>query len=147
MDKLQPALLRNAEFERTIYTVTPEHGTQFEAMLQPKYWANVAYKFKPGDRIEVTAENGEWYAELMVIACARLWAKVAPLRFVELTEAAPAGEAAAESDPANDYKVGWGGNSAKWRVTRESDKQVLRDKFQTREEAESWLKDYLKAVV
>lgn len=150
MDKLQPPRLRAAEFERTIYTATPEHGTVFEDMLKPQYWANVAYKFKPGDRIEITAENGDWFAELMVVAAARLWAKVAVLRYVELAEAKlTEGQAASDLvglDPVDDYEVKWSGPSVKWRVLRKADNHPLRDGFQTKDEAENWLKDYVKAV-
>lgn len=150
MEKLQTTRLRNAEFERAIYTATPEHGTKFEDMLVPKYWANVAHKFKPGDRVEITAENGEWFAELMVAAAARLWAKMAVLRYVELVDAAaPAHGPEAtpeEADPANDYDIKWAGNTAKWRIVRKADKEPLHQGFQTKEQAQSWLADYLKAV-
>lgn len=150
MEKLQTTRLRNAEFERAIYTASPDHGTKFEDMLVPKYWANVAQKFKPGDRVEITAENGEWFAELVVVAAARLWAKVAVLRYVELTEtAAPAQggeELPEETDPAEGHDIKWAGNTAKWRIVRKADKEPLHQGFQTKEQAQSWLADYLKAV-
>lgn len=150
MIKLQPTRLKTAEFERTIYAVSPEDGTKFEGMLHPAYWANVAQKFKTGDRIEVTAENGDWFAELMVVASARLWAKVVPLRFVELSAApipAHDSEAPSQDGPdTKDFEVGYAGVKAKWRVVRKADKQTMRGGFQTKNEAEKWLDDYVKAI-
>lgn len=147
MIKLNTSNLREAEYERKIYAVTPEHGTTIEQMLDPAYWANVGYKFKPGDRIEVISEDSTWFAELLVIAAARLWAKVSTLRFVELTTAV-AGDATKTSTPPadsafDDYIIKWGTGSTKFRVVRKQDKEVIREGFATKRDAEAWLLDHL----
>lgn len=147
MIKLNTSNLREAEYERRIYAVTPEHGTTIEQMLDPAYWANVGYKFKPGDRIEVISEDSTWFAELLVIASARLWAKVSTLRFVELAETVADGAGismSVASAPAfDDYVIKWGTGSTKFRVIRKQDKEVIREGFATKRDAEAWLLDHL----
>lgn len=82
--QLAPNRLKFSEHTRNIFTMTPEAGTPIEALVDKGYWAHVAAKFKPGDRIEVLAEDGEYFAELLVQDAGRLYAKVAVLRHVKL---------------------------------------------------------------
>ena len=74
--KLRHNRMERAEVQRTQWLVTCEPNTKPEDLLNPAYWAHVAIKFNPRDVLEVWAEDGEWYAECMVRATDRTWAKV-----------------------------------------------------------------------
>ena len=68
---------------------------------------------------------------------------VAVLSFNELTgaiEHAPAPVAEAE------FEVGWGGPAHKHRVIRKSDRSPVKTGFDTREQAEQWVRNHMKAV-
>ncbi len=58
--------VRQAEFSRAGWHVVPEPGTGFADLFEPGYWRVAARRMKPGDKIEVLAEGGAWYAELLV---------------------------------------------------------------------------------
>lgn len=128
-----------AEYERNIWVVTPEAETPFEALQEPAYWAHVAAKLKPWDVIEVRAEDGSYWAQLLVQDASRLWAKVALLKHVQLHAVEP------KSSEIDGHLVKFGGPVKKWTVIRQSDKAVLRDGL-SKAEAEKWLADHLRAV-
>ena len=118
MTQLASNRLHFAEHRRNIFDVVPEHGTPFEEILKEGYWAHVSVKMKPGDRIEVRAEDGSYYAELIVQDAGRLYAKVAVLRhvaldFVEVTEGGLS---------AGGMEVAWKGPQLKWCVLRGKDR-------------------------
>lgn len=140
MTQLATSRIQFAEHMRNIWYVVPEHSTPFEALLDSKYWAHVSAKFKPRDRIEVDAEDGSYFAELVVIDAGRLFAKVALLRKIEL-KAEEVG-----SDVSPDFEVKWAGRHAKWRVMRKADKASLKDGFDDRAQADLWLANHLKAM-
>ena len=128
--------LKQAEYTRNVFSVVPEFGTKLEDMLKPEYWAHTGAKLHPTDRIEVIAEDNTWFAELFVVSCARNWAKVTTLRFVELAESTP------DETPAIEYKINWGGQNVKHRVVRLSDNATIKDGFASAAEAKKWLADY-----
>lgn len=135
--------LKGAEFERVIHTAHPALGHTLEHMLQPAYWAHVAPKLKPWNRIEVHAEDGTYYGELLVLACDRTWARMHVLQWhnlstqdVSLTEALQA-EAG--------YEVKFTPNS-RWCVIRKSDRQLMHKDAQTSDDAKTWLREHLKVV-
>ena len=135
MAALMQDRLKLAESTRMIFSVTPEQGVEFKDMLKPEYWAHVGAKLHPGARIEVLAEDNTWFAELFVVACARNWAKVTTLRFVELAESET------PSDPEDLYDTNWGGANARHRVIRKTDKAVIKDGFATKADAKRWILD------
>lgn len=146
MSKLHASRFKSAELTRLIYSAVPEAGMPFEDLLKPECWAHVAQLLRPGYRVEVLAEDGSYFAELLVVSAGRLWAKVAVLRKVDLS--------AVDSEPANAANdaatsVMWSGPHSKFRVMRQNaggGKDVLRDGFETREEATAWMADHLKAL-
>jgi hypothetical protein len=132
--------MKEASYARTVYHVTPEAGTPFEALLRAEYWAHVAIKLRPMDRVEVLAEDGGYFAELLVISTSRLAATVAVLSHVVLTSA--------DQAPATDegrYDTKWGGPVAKWRVVRRVDNVVVRDGFANKDEARRFIDDLAQA--
>lgn len=140
MTQLATNRIKQAEYVRNIWHVTPEQDVPFDTLLDPKYWAHVSAQFKPCDRIEVNAEDGSYFAELIILDAGRLFAKVQVLRKVELKAVVVSG---AISD---EYEVKWAGPSAKWRVLRKADNAPLKEGFTDRAGAEGWLVEHQRAV-
>jgi hypothetical protein len=138
---LHPSRRMLAEQRRQIHSVVPEFGTTIAEMLNPGYWAHVARDLRPGDRIEVDAEDGSYFAELMVRDAGAQYAKVALLREVKLDAIEPS---ATVSLPG--HNVEWSGPHTKWRVLRTADRKVLKDGFTTKADGYNWLASYSKAV-
>jgi hypothetical protein len=118
MTQLASNRLHFAENRRNVFCVTPEHGTPYDAILKDDYWAHVSAKMKPGDRIEVLAEDGSYFAELLVQDAGRLYAKVASLRHVKL-DAVEVKEGGLVMEG---YEVAWKGPQLKWCVLRGKDR-------------------------
>ncbi len=57
--------------------------------------------FRRHDRVEVMPEDGSYYAELIVLSCDKLWAKMAVVQYVQLAEA--------ETATDDGYEVKWRG--------------------------------------
>lgn len=135
MAKIIAPQFKEAEYIRRVWCASPEQGVTVEDMLVPSFWAHVAKQLRAGDRIEVVAKDGAWFAELFVRSASDNGAKVAVLRAVKLTEEVLAVES-------EDYEIKYRGN-AKWSVVRKSDKAVLADGQETKEQAAEWLADHL----
>lgn len=133
------ARFKSAEYERTLWVATPEPGVSVKDLLAPEYWAHVGAKLRPWDRIEVRAEDGAYFAELLVLDASRLWAKVQVIHHVEL----PRVEDTAPDDP---FEVKWRGPQAKFGVIRRADKSVLKDGFADRNAAADWLTGHKRAM-
>jgi hypothetical protein len=139
---LQAARFMPAEYTRVIYQAVPEDGATIDDVLKPEYWAHVAHKLKPGHRIEILAEDGSWFAEILVRDVGRVWAKVALLRHKEF-DGPISNEAGSWADHLRiRHLVG----PQKWRVERKSDGAVLRHGLETRDAAETWAKSHLQAM-
>lgn len=116
-----------------------ETGVPYEAVLKPAFWAHVAHKFTKFDTIAVRAEDGAYYAELLVVVPLKADTVVKELVHVELEIVREPGT---EMD-VGEFKVSFHGPTVKWRVSR--DKRVMRDGFNSSAEAIQWAKDYSKA--
>ena len=126
--------VKQADFIRTVWAVKPEPGTSLEDMLAPDYWANVAKTLKAGDRIEITAADNSWFAELLVRSTSALTATLAVLRHTDFASAKQSPAAGAV-----EYDVRHRG-SAGWSVVRLADKAIVFEKGDTREQADAWVK-------
>lgn len=138
MVPLTSSRLKEADYARRVWRIRPEHGVTLKDVIDPAFWSHVAASLRPFDKIEVLADDGSYYAELLVINCGRLWAKVEVLGGKEFDKFKPEAEDA-------DFRVEWKGG-AKWCVIRLSDKVKLKEACETREEAETWLKSHVKAM-
>jgi hypothetical protein len=118
MTQLAANRLHLAEHRRNVFDVIPEHGTPFDEILKEGYWAHVSAKMKPGDRVEVRAEDGSYYAELIVQDAGRLYAKVAVLTHVKLDSV----DVTEGGLAANGLEVAWKGPQLKWCVLRGKDR-------------------------
>jgi hypothetical protein len=127
--------IRPAEYDRTIFATVPEIGTTLDDMLAPEYWSHVAKNLKPGSRIEVTAEDGSWFAELYVRRSSANAALVAVLRHHDFVGKVVATDPAVEHA---DFTVKHRGGAG-WSVVRNSDKAIMFEKGETRDQAEKWI--------
>jgi len=134
--KMLSERVKQADYARNVFRVNPEQGTPIEELLDPGYWVHVAAKFRAGDKIEVFPDGGEYYAELLVVSCSRIHAKLVPLVVKAL---APAAKPA--KDPVAPFKIEHKGSIHKWSVIRVADKEYIKDGFDSREDAAAWLKD------
>ena len=140
--------LKQADYVRNVFAATIPQGTEFNEILNPAFWAHTSNKLHPTDRIEIMDEEGTYFAEVMVVSCAKNWAKVSVLRFHELSEAIPDSKATtAEELKAKklEYKIDWT-QDTKARVIRLADKQVLQENFPSKADAEKWLTSYLTSM-
>ncbi len=135
--------LKGAEFERVVHVATPGAEHTRQDMLNPAYWAHVSPKLKPWDRIEVRPEGGLYYAELLVLACDRAWARVHVLRWEDLSSQDVSLTAATSASAK--FEVRHSPN-LRWHVVRKSDRQLMHQDDQTEQDAQLWLREYLKTV-
>lgn len=137
----KPTRLREAEAERHVWMHTPASGITFEDVQKPDYWSHVAAQLRPCARIEVISEDMSWFGELLVLDSDRLWAKVAPLRFVELASREVPPEIAASG-----YEVAYKGPEKKHVVIRKSDKAIVQEGIARKADAEAWVTEHLKTL-
>lgn len=140
---------KQAEFVRNIFSATPEANTKFEDVLKPAFWAHIAAKLHPYDRIEVTDKEGEWFAELLVVACTRNEARVAILRFVEINPVSlntvsetKVSDILGEDSTKPVFKVAFKGDKKKHCVIRKIDNEIIKEGFVTAADADAWLVEY-----
>lgn len=138
---LEPARFKSAEFERNIWIANADEGTNPADLLNPDYWAHNAQQMRSWDRVEVRANDGTWFAELLVVDATRLQATVKMLAIHDLSGAAPASLTMSDSP----YKVEWKGPQLKWVVVRKSDGEKVSDGHQNKGAAETWAAERQKA--
>lgn len=131
--KLDPSRFKSAEYERNTHVITIELGTDRETILSPEFWAHIAFKLRPWDKIEARSDDGTFYAEYIVLAAERTWAKVHEIMYVNLTSTdVSMTQAAIQND---EYEVKWRGPHLKHSIIRKSDGAVIAENIQTKDEA------------
>ena len=118
------------EVVRNVWCVSPEVETTIDTFLKPETWSHVARKLRKGDKIEVTAFDGAWWAEFLVRSIEGLDVRVGLLR---------AKQWEAEQLNAAEYEIQWGGQIARARVVRLSDKYVMVEGLASKAAAQDWL--------
>lgn len=139
----QPNDLRLATSARNAWHQTVPLDTTIEDLIKPSFWAHIANKLQPADRIEVDFEDGSWLADIRVNERDATWAKIQVLNQAGKVAVA-SGDA--PDEPEDDYKVEWSGRHTKYRVVRLSDKAVLQTMLPSKLDAEVWLRDHKKAL-
>lgn len=140
---MENSRLREADYDRVIYSATAFEDTTPEDMLKPEYWAHVASKLKAWDRIEARANDGTWFAEFVVMYTGKAIAKVKLMRVVDLSDSDVDGPSATEFA---DYEVKWRGPHNKWSVIRRKDSEVVHEFAESKTNAANWLTNQLKAL-
>jgi len=134
----------STEFVNKHWTCTVEVGTTLEEVLQPAFFSNVAMMITPYDQIIVRTDDGSWYAELLVLMSGPSWAKVHLKYSANLLDKEDSG---LTQDQEDKFIVAWRGPHLKWCVTRKDDKMNIKEVCNSKVEAYSWLREYLRAVV
>ena len=140
--KILQAQVKQAEFIRTVWCLTAEHGVTLADVTKPESWAHVAKQFKAGDHIEVVPESGEWFAELFVRPVSPTDIKVSVLG--EVVFDAPA--IAAPLPEGVEFEINYS-KSDKWRVVRKSDKVAVASGMASKLECEAWVAEYTSTLV
>ena len=144
VEQLNPTRMKEAEFERQTYFAKAHENTKPEDLLDRAYWAHVATRLKPWDKVEVVANDGTWWAEFLVLEAGRTWAKVEMLRHKSLTASDVSASQATAMTP---YEVVHRGTDSKWSVIRKSDRAVMHEGEETQGGAIDWLNERLKAGI
>lgn len=136
---LVPGRMKESEFARTLWVVTVEAGVTRNDLTTKEFWAHAAQRLKPYDRIEVRHDEGEFFAEYLVISVGRGYAVVKELDYIELQDTT------IEEVQNNDYEVKFKGPVLKWTVIRKADGERVKEGME-KGEAYSWLAQYLKTI-
>lgn len=137
---LDPSRFNPADYKNTVWTLTVPADTELEEVLKPEYLANVAGKLTPYDRINVNVDTCEWYAELLVVSCGRVWAKLVPLVVLDLSTKE---DDQLEGEAFEKFIVQYRGPHLKFCVVRKEDKEPIKNKCQSKAEANAWLQQYV----
>lgn len=136
-----PARFSLSEHVNCNWTATVQAGTALEDVLNPAFFANIANKLHPYDRIVVRVDTGEYYAELLVLDCARTWAKVFVLNKHALVK-----DETEMVEVDNQYEVKHLGPHNKWCVIRKLDKETIKEQCTSRQEANLWLSQHIMSL-
>jgi len=140
---LDPSRFELDEHANQNWTLTVEAGTKLKDIMRPEFLANVSARLRPYDRIRARIDTGEWYAELLVITCGRVWAKVVPIFTVDLTSKEIE---KIESEAYDQFFVQYRGPHLRWSVIRQADKEPIKEHLSSKEEANSWLNAHVLAL-
>jgi len=134
--------MKEESYARNSFFVTCPVKTDHKDLLDPVFWRNLGQQFHQFDKVTAVTEDGQWYAEYVVVGCDRLWAKLALVKFIDLS-----GEA--KNTPLREdenYEVLWKGPVNKFTVIRKQDSASLKDGFNTQLEGWQWLDGHLKSL-
>jgi hypothetical protein len=138
--KLHPARFAEAAQSRNVWAATPTHDTKYEDLFAPEYWAHIAVRARPGDFIEVFAEDGSYWAQLIVLSAGRQALSVAEIQRRDLQR----GNALPEAG--SGVIVEWKGPHLKYCVLRTKDNERVSEKHESRLQAENAAAEYLKVL-
>lgn len=144
---LTPDRLAQFEFSVAQYRAYVPSGLQPEDLLTVAFWTHFGGLFQDARKhgevfVVAIAEDRKWLARYWVIDAGVNWAKVALLDKSEIEPVTL--ERRIMLLPG--HSVANAGVFAKWRVVRDADQKVLRDKFETEGDAYAWLSEYAKSV-
>ena len=142
IEQLQPIRMKPAEFARNVHVAVAHESNVPDDLSAPHYWAHVSTQLRPWELIEVRADNGLWWAEVLVLEAGRNYARVHVLRVIDLSKSAVK---SADTIQIGGYEISFRGEFAKWSVIRQGDRAVVRDQLGTQGEAVNWVNERLKA--
>jgi hypothetical protein len=109
-------------------------GVTMEMILLPDFWCNVSGQIRVADIIEVHADDRSLFASLYVREVGRARVSVAQIQHVKF------GELETTNEPTSLHRTRYAGPHNKWIVERISDRKVVRERCETKEDAETALK-------
>ena len=137
--KAHPSKFKEAASARNVWHHVLDQNTKYDDLLTPEYWAHVAKTLRPGDKIEVIAEDSSFWAELFVLATANQAAAVVEIRKVAL-------QSVELPDAQAGVKVEWKGPNLKWCVYRTKDNERIQSGIDTRMAAQTAAGEYMRTV-
>lgn len=137
---LDPSRFSLDEAANQNWTLTVESNTTLDDVLKPEFLSNVAAKLRPYDRVRVRVDSGEWYAELLVLSCGRVWSKLAVIFHLELADK---DIEELEGGLLDQYIIQFRGPHLKHCVVRKLDKEPIKEQCASKQEAQAWLSSYL----
>lgn len=147
--QLAPNELWLFEHSSTRYDVKIPIGVGPEELLVPAFWAHHAAKLRPWDEIRARAEDGTWIASYLVLDSSRTWTKVHQLSMHRLTTADVSMTQASQDQVQayiEEHSVTYRGPH-KWSVVRKSDRAVLLEGKEQKDEAVAWLQAHARNQV
>lgn len=142
MQHIMGSRVKLAEHVRNFWHVTTPEDVAVEDIVKPEFWSHVTRQLKPLDRIEVVAETGTFFADLLVERVSTTGVHVTLLNAVQ-RDAAPS-ETGADLEG---YSIEWKGPHTKFAVIRKSDGAKLKDGLAPKSTAIRWAQDHAKAMV
>lgn len=135
-----------AEHKRNQWVGETDSATTIAEMLAPEFWIHDARKFRARDEVEVWANDGSWL-EVFVVRSVSIPEMGKPVvRVVRRDDIPRADDKKPEPVAVGGLGVKWRGPHSKWAVVRDSDKEVLKDKFDTSEDAVAWRDQFSQAA-
>lgn len=132
----------NGQLWRIWQVVVPPSITP-EQLCEPSLWAQAAKKLRPLDVLDVISDDGRMAAQLRVISASPgIGATVMPIAGMYLTEQGKPSPSAHNSTGA---RVRYEGPQRKYSVQR-SDGTVLKEGFDSEDQAHQYLASYLRAT-
>ena len=138
--KLSESEISLTESLQPFFTVTPASGTDPEELMKPVYWSHVARRIRPMSFIFAVPRDGLWFAWYLVLYADDHQVKLKKLMFEPLESLK---ESDIDSDP---YQVAWISPPVKWGIRRKLDKEVVKDGFQTKDQAVAWKNQNLSSL-
>lgn len=139
MVPLQEMRFKQREILQNEWAINAPKGTTIEDMLTPTFWAHVASKVNPRDKITIMTDDCRMYVELIVFAKGQNWLQVqvfgAPVY---------ASSEMANASMADDYRIEYGGLQNHWQIVRVADGRLIKSDgtLKSEQEARLWLNDY-----
>jgi hypothetical protein len=131
-EPVTPDRMKDAEASRQTKVINCDQGTTVDHLMDPIYWSHIASVLRPRTRIEAWAHDETWMAELIVLDCGRLYARVKLLHFHNLTEGI---SAKVDENVDSPYFAKWMGDQGQWGVVRREDMALMIDGIQGRDAA------------
>ncbi len=137
MKALKATAMDHSHYVRIHMTAKVPPGTTLEDVTDPAYWANHAFRLKPGAVIEVIAEDNSLDCDLRVLELGATFAKVRVIR--HFVEPAAKRQPAPKQSP-EEVSVDYGGRADRWRVVHRG--EVITSGLATEAEANKAAEEY-----
>ena len=138
--------LQQAEHKRNLWCGETDSATTLAEMLAPEFWIHDARKLRPRDEVEVWAVDGSWLEVFVVRSVVIPEVGKSVVKVARKDDIPRSDDKNAQPTAVGGIVAKWRGPHAKWSVVRESDQHVLKEKFETREDAEGWRDQFVKAA-
>ena len=145
---LLPTRIKLADYVRQHWRSTPDGGITLEQVLEPSFFGHIAKKIALLDIIEVIPQDNSYFAELLVTGKADDRVTVTLLRHIPLAEQTKAKTQGTTSAriAEDDLEVKYRGPIAKHTVWVKSTHEIIKEGFDTADEAKNFLSAYVNGL-